>query len=136
MAKFKNKYQKTRSDHLSETAEDYVEAIQEICLKSGYCRIVDLSKHMQVSHVTVSKIIQRLVDEKLVAKKPYGPIKLTKKGALLAKSSKQRHILVYEFLKFIDVDDQFAFEDSEGIEHHCSTHTLTKMKFFLENYKK
>tara|TARA_Y100001968_G_C19199792_1_gene639368 strand:- start:105 stop:515 length:411 start_codon:yes stop_codon:yes gene_type:complete len=136
MEKLKNQYQKTRSDHLSETAEDYVEAIQEICSENGFCRIVDLAKHMQVSHVTVTKIIRRLTEENLVEKKPYGPLRLTKDGNLLAKLSQQRHVLVYEFLKSIGVNKRFALQDSEGIEHHCSMHTLKKMKRFIAKHKK
>ena len=101
MSHINSNFQKTRSDHQSEKAEDYVEAIYEITEKKEFCRITDLAKHMGVSHVTVTKIIKRLSQDNLIHKKPYRPIFLTKSGLSLAKSSKKRHELIYKFLKLI-----------------------------------
>ena len=45
-------HQRTRRDHSTETAEDYVEAVAEIIAERVSCRLVDLAEYFGVSHVT------------------------------------------------------------------------------------
>ncbi|MCH1496653.1 MAG: manganese-binding transcriptional regulator MntR [Rubripirellula sp.] len=115
---------RTRHDHSTELAEDYVEAIAEIAAARGSCRVVDLAKHFGVSHVTVNRTIGRLQNEGLVTTEPYKPVSLTRKGLRLAVQCRKRHEIVYQFLLAIGVDPQTAAIDAEGIEHHVSPATL------------
>ena len=125
-------YSKTRRHHANETAEDYVEAVSDIIAESGECRVLDLARHFDVSHVTVSRIVKRLQGEKLLSTAPYRPIELTAKGKRLANRVRERHEIVLEFLMAIGVDQTTAEIDSEGIEHHVSDVTLKVMKEFLD----
>ncbi len=125
-------HRRTRRDHSTETAEDYVEAMAEIIERSGTCRVVDLTKHFGVSHVTVTRIVARLQDEGLVVTEKYRAIKLTTQGRRLAQRSRQRHKIVYEFLLAVGVDPKVAAIDAEGIEHHVSPQTLSKFKAFVQ----
>ena len=93
-----NSFAKTRRDHAAETAEDYVEAIDDIQNSKGQCRVRDLAASMQVSHVTVTRIISRLENEGLVERVPYGPMSLTPAGKGMAKNSRKRHELMRDFL--------------------------------------
>ncbi len=122
------RYQRTRRDHSTETAEDYVEAIAEIAQSQRACRAADLAREFGVSHVTVLRIVARLKDEGLVTTEPYRPIELTKKGRRLATKSRKRHEIVYRFLLAIGVDQETAVVDAEGIEHHVSPQTLAKFE--------
>lgn len=126
-----NQHSRTRSDHATELAEDYVEAIAEIIEQNGTCRAVDLVKQFQVSHVTVNRTIGRLQRDGYVHSDPYGPIELTDEGRRLAKASHERHQIVFEFLKALGVSDAVAASDSEGIEHHVSPATLKAMQNFV-----
>ena len=128
-------HRRTRKDHSMETAEDYVEAVADIVAKKDECRVGDLVKHFDVSHVTVSRIVARLQSEGLMKTEPYRPIELTEKGKKLAKKSKQRHEIVFAFLLAHGVDEATAEIDSEGIEHHVSPKTLEAMKKFLAAQK-
>jgi DtxR family transcriptional regulator, manganese transport regulator len=130
MSMTKNQHLRTRRDHASETAEDYVEAIASIESERGACRLTDLAKLFGVSHVTASKILDRLEREGLVSKVPYSPMKLTEAGLRLAKQSRQRHQIVLDFLIALGVKPETAQTDSEGIEHHVSHETLQRMKEF------
>jgi len=121
-------HKRTRSDHALETAEDYVEAIEEIASRDGACRVRDLAERFGVSHVTVVRIIKRLQGEGYVETAPYKPVALTAKGKRLAKSSRERHDVVYRFLLALGVSEKTAAIDSEGIEHHVSAETLAKFK--------
>lgn len=125
-------HRRTRRDHSTETAEDYVEAMAEIMARNGTCRIVDLAKHFGVSHVTVTRIVSRLQGEGLLRTEKYRPIELTAKGRRLAKRSRERHKIVYEFLLAIGIDSKVAAIDAEGIEHHVSPQTVNKFKAFVE----
>ena len=125
-------FSQTRSRHASETAEDYVEAVMEMIEEKGECRVLDLARYFNVSHVTVSRIVKRLQDEKLLYSKPYRPVALTAKGFKLAKQVKERHEIVLAFLIELGVDKANAQIDSEGIEHHVGSKTLAAMKRFLK----
>lgn len=120
-------HERTRQDHLSEKAEDYVEAVAEILSQRQECRVVHLAAFFGVSHVTVTRIVARLVGEGLLETKPYRPIWLTDKGRELAIQSRKRHEIVHAFLLAIGVDEATAAQDAEGIEHHVSPLTLAKL---------
>ena len=121
-------HERTRRDHSSETAEDYVEAVASILDSKQECRVVDLAAYFGVSHVTVTRIVQRLTGEGLLETEPYRPIRLTTKGKRLAIASHKRHQIVHDFLLAIGVDAATAAQDAEGIEHHVSPTTLRRFK--------
>ena len=127
-----NRHSRTRSDHATELAEDYAEAIADQIDAQGTCRAVDLAAQFQVSHVTVNRTIGRLQRDGYVTTNPYAPIELTSSGQRLARASRKRHQVVYEFFLAIGVSETTAAADSEGIEHHVSPETLAKMQDFLE----
>ena len=131
----RNQYVRTRKDHSSEIAEDYVEAISEIIASNGECRLIELARRFQVTHVTANRTIGRLKRDGFVESEPYGPISLSSKGNALAIESKRRHAIVFEFLLALGVSKSTAESDSEGIEHHVSNQTLLAMKRFSESQK-
>ncbi|MCH2132125.1 MAG: manganese-binding transcriptional regulator MntR [Phycisphaerales bacterium] len=133
MSSLSNQFAKTRTDHASETAEDYVEAIEDILGQQDSCRVKDLAQRMEVSHVTVTRILQRLASEGLVTKEPYGPVSLTPTGKQMAQASRRRHELLLEFLLALGVPETDAIRDTEGMEHHVSEATLRCMETFLAN---
>jgi DtxR family manganese transport transcriptional regulator len=128
-----DRHRRTRRDHSAETAEDYVEAIALVLAEKGMCRVIDLARRFDVSHVTVTKIVARLQENGLVISAPYKPVELTEAGTRLAEKSRQRHEVVYQFLLALGVSKAVAAADSEGIEHHVSPETLKAMKSFLDS---
>lgn len=122
-----------RNDHARETAEDYVEAVAEFIKQKDECRIVDLAERFGVSHVTAIRVVKRLVGEELMTTEPYRPIKLTDKGRRLARKCHERHEVVYQFLRTLGVSERVATVDSEGIEHHLSPETLSRMRDYLKS---
>lgn len=126
-------FKRTRDDHASETAEDYVEAVAEFMESSGECRVSMLAKKFSVSHVTASRIVRRLDREGLLEAPPRKPIQLSPEGMALAKRSRARHELVFSFLRAIGVSNRTAEIDAEGIEHHVSKETLRRMKKFMND---
>ena len=124
---------KTRRDHATELAEDYVEAIAEIISEKLVCRCVDLVCRFSVTNATVNNTVARLVRDGLVETQPYRPLDLTPKGKRLAAKCKERHKLVIAFLIAMGVKSDVAAADSEGIEHHVSKDTLEAMRRILNS---
>ena len=129
-------HQRTRRDHASETAEDYVEAVADILDRQGICRLTDLARRFAVSHVTVHRIIERLKTDGVVSTEPYQPITLTPKGKRFAARCRERHEIVYRFLLAIGLDKDTAAIDAEGIEHHVSPLTLKRFRALTEQLRK
>lgn len=113
-----------------------MEAIAEIIQERSKCRVVDLASRFAVSHVTVSRILGRLVTLGLVETEPYQPVRLTDLGLALASQSQQRHQTVYEFLLALGVSPKTAAIDTEGIEHHVSPETLKRFQEFTRRARK
>lgn len=114
----------TRKEHSLETAEDYVELIAALIAENGKARVIDIARHLGVTHVTVSRTIGRLKREGFVSSQPYQSIFLTEKGQALAAEARRRHEIVVAFLLSLGVPESVAHSDAEGIEHHVSKETL------------
>ena len=123
---------RTREAHTSELSEDYVELIADLIEEHGEARVVDIARRIGVTHVTVSKMIQRLQQAGLVESKPYRSVFLSTSGRLLADKAKKRHQIVERFLKALGVSPAIAQTDAEGIEHHVSPETLAAFERFLK----
>ncbi len=123
---------RTRRDHASEVAQDYVELIDDLIGECGEARLVDIADRMGVSHVTANKTVGRLQRDGLVEKRPYRAIFLTEQGKRLAERSRRRHQIVYACLLVLGVPERRARIDAEGIEHHISDITLRAMAKFTE----
>ena len=129
-------FKKVRKAHRTENTEDYLELIDDLLNKNGEARIVDIADKLDIAQATANKTIKRLVLQGYIKKEPYRSIFLTLKGQIIASESKKRHIVVYEFLKNLGLDHNTASADSEGIEHHVSSKTLSKMERFNKSIKK
>lgn len=126
-------HERTRRDHATELAEDYVEAIDDIIAATGVCRATDLVKHFQVTHATVNNAVGRLIRDGFVTSQPYQPIELTAAGRRLAKKARHRHEIVEQFLLKLGISAQAAKIDSEGMEHHVGKETLAAMQRVLSD---
>lgn len=127
-----HRHERTRKDHATELAEDYVEAIAEVIETSEVCRVKDLVSRFKVTHVTVNRTLGRLQRDGLVKTEPYAPVFLTPKGKRLAAESRRRHEIVLSFLLAHGVSQEVAEIDAEGLEHHISDETLEIMQRFVE----
>lgn len=116
--------------------EDYLEVIYELTRKKGYATQTDLSESLNVSLPGVTKMLQRLDENKFLKYEKYRGVILTEKGIEVAESIHEKHSLLSEFFKMIGVHDDVANIDAEGIEHHLHSQTLKKLREFIENQKK
>src|SRR5215467_1066895 len=104
---------RTRQEHAEETAQDYVEMVAELIDTTGEARVIDLARRLGVTHVTVSRTLQRLRRDGLVSFLPYRSIFLTAAGRRLAEETRHRHEVVVEFLQAIGVPPAVAHSHAE-----------------------
>ena len=90
-----------------------------------------MAERLGITHVSVSRTLQRLKREGFVTMEPYRSVFLTDRGQELAQAARERHALVRRFLAAIGVPDEVAETDAEGIEHHVSDQTLAAMRRFV-----
>lgn len=130
-----NRFQRIREDHSREMAEDYVELIDALMREKGEARAVDMADRLGISHVSVSRTLQRLKRQGYVTMEPYRAVFLTQQGRSLAEESRARHALVLRFLSALGVPEEVANTDAEGIEHHVSDQTLDAMRRFVNTQR-
>jgi len=127
-----NPFQRTRVDHDSETAEDYVELVADLIATKGEARITDMAKRLAITTVSVTKAVARLQKAGFLQSEPYRSVFLTEQGEQLARHCKERHQVVLNFLLALGVPKDAAAQDAEGMEHHISLETLNAMRRFLD----
>ena len=88
--------EKTRS---SSRMEDYLEIIAELVELKGYATTLDISRYMNVSAPSVTKMLQRLDEGKFLEYEKYHGINLTKKGIQVAEGIRQNHGIMLEFFE-------------------------------------
>jgi DtxR family manganese transport transcriptional regulator len=126
-------FRRTRADHQTELAEDYVELIAELLEERGEARGTDIAQRLGVSNATVVKTLKRLQDEHLIRQEPYRAVFLTDAGQKLAEDGRRRHAIVESFLVALGIKAEVARIDAEGIEHHVSADTLDAMERYLKS---
>lgn len=94
--------------------EDYLEVIYELIQQKGYATTLDISKYLNVSSPSVTKMVQRLCETGYLNYEKYRGLSLTQKGTSVAIDIHNRHSLLTEFLKMIGVDEDVANRDAEG----------------------
>jgi Mn-dependent DtxR family transcriptional regulator len=127
----KEKEQQLHADRM----EDYLEVIYELIQQKGYATAVDISESLNVSSPSVTKMLQRLDENKYLRYERYRGISLTQEGIAMAESIHEKHGLLVEFLKMIGVNENVANIDAEGIEHHLHSETSKKLQIFIKALK-
>jgi len=108
--------------------EDYLEVIYHLIHEKGYASTVAIAESLRVRPPTVSSMLQRLAAKDYLVHEPYRGMRLTEKGAKVAKSVISRHAIVSELLTMLGVDENVAYQDTEGIEHHIQPVTIKKIE--------
>lgn len=136
-AKNSKRLDSIKAAHQSERArsstrmEDYLEIISELVELKGYATTLDISRHMNVSAPSVTKMLQRLDEGGYLEYEKYHGINLTKKGTDVADGIRQKHGILLEFFEILGIGYDTANQDAEGIEHHLNPKTIKQLRKFI-----
>ncbi|MCM8830327.1 MAG: metal-dependent transcriptional regulator [Candidatus Omnitrophica bacterium] len=118
---------------LTQTLEDYLEAIAILEKEKGKARIKDIGNYLKVKNPSVVSAINSLTENGYVQHKKYSYVTLTKKGRDVAEEIHKKHKTITKFLKdFLKIDEATAKEDACKIEHIISHKTYKKIASAVE----
>lgn len=115
----------------SSRMEDYLEVIAELVELKGYATTLDISRYMNVSAPSATKMLRRLDEGGFLEYERYHGIKLTPKGSEIAESIRQRHGTLLEFFGMLGITGEAANQDAEGVEHHLNPKTVAQLRKFI-----
>ncbi len=111
--------------------EDYLEVIFELVELKGYATTLDISRYMDVSAPSVTKMLQRLDESGFLEYEKYHGINLTAKGTQIAENIRQKHGILLEFFEILGIGHDTANQDAEGVEHHLNPKTIKQLRKFI-----
>jgi Mn-dependent DtxR family transcriptional regulator len=120
----------------SESAEDYLERIDELIEDKGYARVVDIARSLRIRQASVTRMVQKLDETGFVRYERYRGLVLTAKGKGVARAIRRRHRVLEEFFRLLGVDAVTALRDLEGIEHHLSQASVRRIEALVQFLKK
>ncbi|MBA4548578.1 transcriptional regulator MntR [Thermoactinomyces intermedius] len=112
--------------------EDYLENIYKLIEQKGYARVSDIAEALEVHPSSVTKMVQKLDQNKYLVYEKYRGLILTPKGKKIGKRLMDRHDLLEQFLRLIGVSEDKIYQDVEGIEHHLSWDSITCIENLVE----
>ena len=112
--------------------EDYLEAIYNLNAEKGYVSAADVSERLAVKPPTVSNMVKNLADKGYLEHERYRGMRLTPSGERLARSVIRRHQVISDLLTMLGVDQETAYVDTEGIEHHVHPGTVRRIEKLAE----
>ena len=117
---------------LSTTSEeDYLEVIAELVELKGYATTLDISRFMNVSPPSVTKMLQKLDEKKYLEYEKYHGINLTDIGNQVADAIRRKHSTLLEFFEILNIRKEIANQDTEGLEHHLNDKTIRQIRKFI-----
>ncbi len=120
---------------MSESAEDYLEAILILQNKKGQVRSIDIVSYLEFSKPSVSTAMKRLRQNGYILMDEEGYITLTASGRKIAEKIYERHQTIAEILHQLGVAKETALKDACKIEHDISEESFQCMKAHYLNHK-
>ena len=122
---------KTKKTSSTISEEDYLEVISELVELKGYATTLDISRFMNVSPPSVTKMLQKLDEKKYLEYEKYHGINLTDIGKQVADTIRRKHSTLLEFFEILNVGKGIANQDTEGLEHHLNDKTIRQLRKFI-----
>lgn len=124
---------KQRTINVSDSLEDYLEAIFFLIEQKQAARAKDIGKRVGVGRSSVTGALHALADKGLINYSPYGIITLTEQGRDIAVKVARRHEAIRDFfVKILDVEYAEADAAACKMEHAMSDVILKKFLSFIE----
>jgi len=124
-------------EKLSQSLEDYLEAIYVISQEKKIVRVKDLVKKLNVKTASVIGALKKLELKGFLEHEHYGYIDLTPEGITKANRIYEKHQVLFGFItRLLHVGEEIADKDACAIEHCISDETyakLIKLIQFIEN---
>lgn len=122
-----------KSNILSASLEDYLEAIFNLAGESDVARSKDIAKLLGVAKPSVTGALKLLVKKGLVNYRPYGYVTLTDSGvAEAARVARKHNIIKSFFVNILGVDAKVAQEAACKAEHALGPAIVSRLLDFTD----
>ena len=119
----------------SERIEEYLEIIYRLEEKGVKATTVTLSEALKISPSTVTEMLQKLAEKGYLEYVSYKGVTLTEKGREIGRKILERHRLVEEFLKLINVYKRKINDLACKIEHVMDDDVFNGISNLLYKYR-
>ena len=120
-------------ENLSQSLEDYLEAIYLIARDNKIVRVKGVVAKMNVKTASVIGALKKLEAKGYIEHERYGYIELTEKGENKAIKIFEKHSTLLHFLNdILGVDKTIAEKDACNMEHYISDETYEKLILFIK----
>lgn len=121
------------TDQLSESLENYLEAIFELEKTHKVARAKDIADRLSLQRGSVTGALKTLAGSGLINYEPYSFITLTPRGKKIAADIAFRHQAIREFLiNVLQIDADTAEETACRMEHVIDPMTLERLVCFIK----
>ncbi len=123
----------TKKEPLSESLEDYLETILDLQTKKTVARSKDIAERLNIKRGSVTGMLKKLADHRLVHYEPYGYVTLTPEGKKIAVDIEQRHIFLKDFFfRILELDEKTSDRTACRMEHAMDKQTFQRFKAFVD----
>ena len=119
---------------ITESTENYMEAILILQQQNGEVRAVDLAHYFGFSKPTISQYMKQYAQQGLIEVDGNGHITLTGEGRAIAEHIFERHQVITAVFTALGVPEEIAREDACKVEHDLSDVTFQCMKEHYQQY--
>ena len=118
---------------LTESMEDYLEAILALEQRHKVARAKDIAERLQVKRGTVTGALKSLAEKGLINYSPYSYITLTSKGSAIALEISRRHQVIRDFLtEVLKIPAETAETTACRMEHVVEGMVLNRLVCFID----
>ncbi len=122
-----------RTQKLSASLEDYLEAIFNLADDAGGARSKDIAAMLGVARSSVTGALQLLCDKGLANHEPYGRVTLTQQGEAVAREVVRKHdILTSFFADVLGVERETAQRAACRAEHTLGPEIIGRLLSFID----
>jgi len=122
-----------RTEKLSASLEDYLEAIFNLADKAGQTRSKDIATELGVAKSSVTGALQLLRSKGLANYERYGCVTLTSEGQAVAREVVRKHdILTAFFVDVLGVEKETAQRAACQAEHALGSEIIGRLLSFID----
>ena len=119
--------------HLTESMEDYLEAIAELTAVDGHAHVKEIAEKLAVKLPSVTGALRQLAAQGLIIYNSRYPVQLTDAGKAVADEVIRRHTILKKFFSdILGLPPEQATETACHLEHVVDSDTIERFIIFSE----
>ncbi len=120
---------------LSESQEDYIEAIAELIAIEGHAHTKRIAERLGVKMPSVTEALRALASQGLIVYSRNHPVELTPAGAEAAAEVMRRHTVLFRFFsEVLGLPPDKASATACRVEHQVDEDTIARFVRFTDGY--